>query len=74
MTNRRPLVLLASCAAVAVIGAVLAAVFDEQKGWNHPGQAVANLSWIAMLIAILGIVLTTATLVAGAIRRRRSAL
>ena len=69
MSNRRPLVLLGSFAIVAVAGLALAAGLDENKGWNHPGQFVANISWIAMLLSLLGFVVTAVTLIA---RRARS--
>jgi hypothetical protein len=71
MENRRPAVVLATCAVVAAIGFVLAAVFDEQKGWNHAGQAVANISWILMLAAVLGVVVSGGTLIVKAFAHRR---
>lgn len=72
MNNRRPIVLLATLAGIAVTGLVLAGVFDDQKGWNHPGQAVSNIAWIVMLLAVLGLVLVGGTLAAQSIRRRHS--
>lgn len=62
-SNRRPLAVLAMCGVIAVAGFVVAGVFDQQKGWNHPGQATANVAWILMLLAILGFVVTASVLV-----------
>ena len=70
MSHRRPIVLLGSFAVVALAGLLLAAAFDEQQGWNHPGQFVANVSWIAMLLAVLGFVLTGVALITRQARRR----
>lgn len=70
MQNRRPVLVLGTCAAIAVTGFVLAAVLDEQKGWNHAGQAVANVAWIVMLVALLGIVVSGGTLIARAVAHR----
>jgi uncharacterized membrane protein len=69
MSNRRPLVLLGSFAVVAILGLALAAGFDNNQGWNHPGQFVANIAWIGMLLAILGFVVTSAALIATRLRR-----
>ncbi len=69
MSNRRPVTLLITFAVTAGIGLVLAAIFDEQKGWNHPGQAIANVSWIVMLLSIVGLVVTGVTLLARNVRK-----
>lgn len=58
MRNNRPVLLLSSFGATAIAGFVLAVIFDEHKGWNHPGQFVANVSLIAMLVAVLAFVIT----------------
>jgi hypothetical protein len=64
MVRNRPALLLSSFGTTAVAGAVLAAVFDEEKGWNHPGQAVANVAWITMLVAVLAFIVTGVALLA----------
>ena len=70
MSNRRPVTLLVAFTVVAVVGFGLAAVFDEHKGWNHPGQFVANISWISMLLSVVGIVITGIALLARSLRGR----
>jgi uncharacterized membrane protein len=69
MSNRRPTTLLLVLAAVAIAGFTLALVFDEEKGWNHPGQLVANIAWISMLLSVVGIVITGAALLTRVLRR-----
>lgn len=70
MSNRRPVSLLITFAVVAAVGFGLAAAFDEEKGWTHPGQAVANIAWITMLLCILGFVLTSGALLVRSLRHR----
>ena len=74
MSNRRPFTLLVAFAVTAVVGFVLAVALDEQKGWNHLGQAVANIGWIAMLVSILGFAVTGVALTARSIRHRDHAV
>jgi hypothetical protein len=69
MSNRRPATLLLVLAGVAVAGFTLAVIFDEEKGWNHPGQLVSNIAWISMLLSVVGIVITGVALLARSVRR-----
>ncbi|MDP9182943.1 MAG: hypothetical protein M3P04_09245 [Actinomycetota bacterium] len=69
MSNRRPVTLLVTFALVAVVGFGLADLLDEHKGWNHPGQFVANIAWISMLLSVVGIVVTGVALLARSLRR-----
>ena len=64
MPSRRQFYLLGSFAAVALVGLALAATFDNNEGWNHPGQFVANVGWIGVLLAVLGFCVTSVALMA----------
>lgn len=72
MSNRRPATLLIALIVTAAIGFTLAVALDEHQGWNHPGQFVANVSWIVMLLAVLGFVVTGAALIAKSLRHHDS--
>ena len=73
MSNRRPAALLLALAGIAVVSFALSATLDENKGWNHAGQFVANIAWISTLLSVLGIVVTAVALLARGVRRHDTA-
>jgi hypothetical membrane protein len=53
LTNRRTF---ATLIGLALVGFVLAGVFDHHAEWNDPRQAMANLAWIVFLVCALATV------------------
>jgi hypothetical protein len=73
MSNRRPTTLLLALAGIAVVSFALSAALDDNKGWNHPGQFVANIAWISTLLSVLAIVVTAIALLARGVRHHDTA-